>query len=198
MTAPLRVRSTYHHGDLARALLAIAIGHVRQMGVEGLSLREVAREAGVTVGAVYKHFADKEALLAAAAVAGFERLAVTTQKATRGRRGSARLLAVGQAYVAFASKETHLFRLMFSRLGMQQARSPLGLGLQGAFDQLRLAIADTQGIEPQAVAEDLLAVAWSIAHGAASLISDGVWKANDPRAHAALACAVALVESSAE
>jgi AcrR family transcriptional regulator len=196
MTTSTRVRSTYHHGDLKHALLEIALGHVRQTGVEGLSLREVAREAGVTVGAVYKHFADKEALLAAVALAGFERLAAGTQNATRGRRGGARMLAVGQAYVVFASKETRLFRLMFSRLGMQQARSPLGKGLQGAFDQLRLAIADIQGIEPQAVAEDQLAVAWSIAHGAASLISDGVWKPNDARAHAALGRAVALVEAS--
>jgi AcrR family transcriptional regulator len=195
MTAVLNPRRTYHHGDLRRSLIEVALTRVRQDGVEALSLREIAREAGVTVGAVYKHFGDKEELLAAVALEGFRLLAGMTESATSGRRGKARVMAVGDAYIDFASSDARLFRLMFSRLGMQRARSPLGAGMQGAYEQLRQAIADAQGITPEAVVVDLLAVAWSVAHGAASLISDGVWKPNDARARAALARVTTLIDT---
>jgi AcrR family transcriptional regulator len=195
MTAVLSPRHTYHHGDLRRSLIEVALARVRHDGVEALSLREIARDAGVTVGAVYKHFADKEELLAAVALEGFRLLASMTETATSRRRGKARVLAVGHAYIGFASSDARLFRLMFSRLGMQRARSPLGAGMQGAFDQLRHAIADAQGVAPDAVADDLLSVAWSVAHGAASLISDGFWTANDARARAALARVTTLIDA---
>jgi AcrR family transcriptional regulator len=193
MAATASPRRSYHHGDLRRSLIDVALAHVRRGGLEHFSLREAAREAGVTVGAIYKHFADREALLAEAALEGFVRLAAVTANATAKTHGEARLLAVGQAYVSFASQDPHLFRLMFSRLGMQRARSPLGDGMRGAFDQLRSAIAEVLNLAAKDVDDDLLAMAWSIAHGSSSLISDGVWKPNDKRAEIAMRRLVALL-----
>lgn len=196
------VKHSYHHGDLRRALVAIGLARVRAGGVEAFGLRDAARSAGVTPGATYKHFADKEALLVAIAEEGFDLLAQRTFLATSGKSGKERLSAVGRTYVDFASAEPRLFRLMFSELGSaRRARekstkradgSPLG-----AFEQLREAVAEIKGIEPAGVADHDLALAWSVAHGAACLISDGVWKRRDSLADEAIRQAVELISSQA-
>lgn len=181
-------KPAYHHGSLALALVDQGLAQVRTAGADSLSLREAARAAGVTAGAVYKHFDSREALLAAVSKEGFRELARLMKEGILRRSGKARLLAVGQAYIAFASREQHLFRLMFSRI---KAQSPPGLpqaGLNGRtpYDHLRAALAELSGCQPAHVDPTLAAHAWCVAHGAASLISEGVWSPNDPRANAAL------------
>jgi AcrR family transcriptional regulator len=189
-------KEAYHHGDLRSALVELALGRVRRGGAESFSLREAARDLGVTSGAVYKHFADKDQLLAAVAAEALKLLAKRTLKATAGLKGAERLHAAGRAYIDFASAEPLLFRLAFSRYGAAgRDRRPEqieGDAIPGAFEQLRMAANEVQP-DGQQVDPDALALAWSVAHGAASLISDGMWKKNDPRAEAALRMAFKVI-----
>lgn len=186
-TQPQAKKDSYHHGDLRSALVEVALERVRRGGIDQFSLREAAREVGVTSGAVYKHFADKDQLLSAVAAEALSLLAKRSFKATAGLEGAARLHAAARAYIDFASAEPLLFRLAFSRFGVagDECVQKNGTGaIPSAFEQLRAAVAGVQS-DPR-VDPDVLAFAWSIAHGAASLISDGMWKKNDPRAEAAL------------
>lgn len=100
----------YHHGDLRRALIAAGLTILEADGSDALSLREVARRAGVSHNAPYRHFADREALLAAIAAAGFEQWG-DAMTATGGDR-----LEIGVAYVKFAVDHPQLFDLMFGPL----------------------------------------------------------------------------------
>src|SRR5690349_3579164 len=97
--------STYHHGDLRPALLKAAGRVLEKEGPAALSLRELARRAGVSHNAPYRHFADREALLAALAADGFRMLGEVLGVASSRHRG--------EAYVRFALEHPQLFRLMF-------------------------------------------------------------------------------------
>lgn len=174
----------YHHGDLRSALVGIALERVRKGGPENFSLREAARDAGVTSGAAYKHFADKDELLAAVAAEALLLLAKRTQKATDGLKGKERLAAAAMAYIEFASAEPRLFRLAFSRFGSNSHAEVDGI--PDSFEQLRIAVAGVQTDPGKPVETDRLSLAWAVAHGVASLISDGMWKKNDPRVEGAL------------
>lgn len=106
----------FHHGNLRAVLLDQAEAVLRERGIGALSLRELAREAGVSHGAPRKHFADRGALLDALAERGFNRLADDLRKAaTRAPGDHARALrAAGSAYVRFAVREPALLDLMFA------------------------------------------------------------------------------------
>jgi len=106
----------YHHGDLRRALLEQAERTLRERGVEALSLRELAREVGVSHGAPRRHFADRQALLDALAEAGFARLGEALRRALAraGEDFEARLRATAVAYVRFATRDSALLELMFA------------------------------------------------------------------------------------
>jgi AcrR family transcriptional regulator len=177
-------KESYHHGDLRGTLVDLALQLVRKGGAESFSLREAARDAGVTSGAAYKHFADKDELLAAVAAEALALLAKRTLKATSGLKGKERLHEAAMAYIDFASSEPLLFRLAFSRFGSDGKTEKDGV--PGAFEQLRLAVAELQTNPGKPVDPDALALAWAVAHGIASLISDGMWTKNDPRVAAAL------------
>lgn len=104
----------FHHGNLRSVLLDEAAAVVRESGVDGLSLRELARRAGVSHGAPRSHFVDRQALLDALAVLGFERLTAAVRRAlaTEGDL-SVRFRAVARAYVDFAIDDAALMDLMF-------------------------------------------------------------------------------------
>jgi AcrR family transcriptional regulator len=192
-----RKRESYHHGDLRSALIKAALEGVRRDGIENFKLREVAREVGVAPAAAYNHFADKDELLAAVALEAQILLARRTLEATSGLTGEKRLDAVGRAYIQFACDEPLLFRLVFSRLGAGSLQDSYetadGGSVPSSYEQLRMAVAEVQPDKQRPVDEDLLAFAWSVAHGAASLISEGVWQSNDGRADAALRLAMTLL-----
>ena len=97
--------STYHHGTLRAAVLSAAGKLIEKEGLAGLSIREAARRAGVSHNAPYRHFPDRDALLAALATEGFSEL----EKFLEGRTGR----AMGEAYVRFALAHPNRFRLMF-------------------------------------------------------------------------------------
>jgi AcrR family transcriptional regulator len=106
----------YHHGNLRTALLAQAERTVRERGVQDLSLRELAREIGVSHGAPRRHFPDRQALLDALAEAGFARLGAELRSAVdgAGEDFQARLRATAAAYVRFATRDAALLELMFA------------------------------------------------------------------------------------
>jgi len=107
-------RSTYHHGNLRRALLDATVELIEECGPEGVTLRGVARRAGVSHAAPYRHFRDKQALLGAAAEEGFLTLLASIEaRARRARTPATRLKAWGIAYVVFARRWPARFRLMF-------------------------------------------------------------------------------------
>lgn len=152
----------YHHGELRPALLRAAAEVLEKEGPGALSLRELARRAGVSHNAPYRHFSDREALLAALAADGFRLLGEALARAS----GRAR----GEAYVRFALDHPQLFRLMFGghlalarHRGLAEAAGRPYEALLGAF-RAQATIA-----EPERAA----AAAWSLVHGLAHLLLDG-------------------------
>ena len=111
---PMKADTTYHHGDLRAALLMAAAAEIERIGYENLSLRELAESLGVSRAAPYRHFADRRALLAAVAAAGFDALTAIHRKAiASGKTPLARLAAAGRGYLEFAVERPQIFRLMF-------------------------------------------------------------------------------------
>ena len=104
----------YHHGNLRRALLDEALATIRAEGVDGLTLREIGARVGVSRTALYRHFADKRALLAAVATEGFRTLRQQLITAWEdGGRGRAAFDSMGVAYVRFAVANPAHYRVMF-------------------------------------------------------------------------------------
>jgi AcrR family transcriptional regulator len=172
-------RKTYHHGDLPAALVQTARRLLADQGPGGLSLREVARRAGVSHQAPYRHFPDKEALLAALAARGFQMLARSVQRAIEAHPDDAveQLVAAGAAYVEQGLREPALYRLMFggeaSRLTPHHAQ--LADDSQHAFGQLVGIIERGQaaGEFRRGDAVNLAEAAWCHVHGLTSLVIDG-------------------------
>src|SRR6201994_3346863 len=99
-TSDEQKRDTYHHGDLKRALTDAALRLVQEKGPKGFTLREVARRAGVSAAAPYRHFADKAQLLAAVATLGFVQLhEALTATAAKTTDLHAQVIAMGRTYV---------------------------------------------------------------------------------------------------
>ncbi len=168
-------KAPYHHGDLRAALIAAAEALLTRLGPAELSLRGVAREAGVSAMAPYRHFADKDALLAAVAGDGFRQFEARLREATSAAPDArAGLIAQGVAYVRFAYDQPALFRLMFGPLITKAvALETLGRDTLPALDALQGAVAAAY---PEAEAQrrdDLVLTCWSLVHGLASLIVDG-------------------------
>lgn len=117
----------FHHGNLRAVLLDEAVAVLRESGVDGLSLRDLARRAGVSHGAPRSHFVDRQALLDALAASGFERLTAAVRRALGGSGAdlAARFRAVAHAYVDFAIDDAALIELMF------QAKAGGGVGPAG-------------------------------------------------------------------
>lgn len=172
-----RTRLTYHHGNLRPALIKAALRILRRNGIEGLTLRGVARVAGVSQAAPYKHFTDKSALLAAVAAAGFAELQARFEQVSSDTKNARhRLHRFGQAYVLFALDEPALFRLMFSAaLGRLKHQHP-DLIVAGArpYETMRKAveiILPEAGVA-QAEVDAACAAAWSLVHGLSMLLID--------------------------
>lgn len=166
----------YHHGNLRASLLSAARELLREEGISGLSLRQVARRAKVSHNAPYHHFADKSALLAAVAAEGFEELAETIaqEQASRGGEGAwGKIIGVGAGYLRFAARQQALFQMMFRTEVTQPEQHPeLRVAEQKAFgallsaiEALALAKLLPPGRSPLAAA----AFAWSTVHGLATL-----------------------------
>jgi len=167
-------KADYHHGNLRRALIDAAVSAIAKHGVDALNLRQLAARAGVTPGAPYHHFTDREELLAAIAEEGFGRLGaeLIAGRDAAGAEASARLDALGRAYINFAISCPGYFRVMFHGDGKSSGPSAPGLR---AFHLLRDAVLACQeaGTAPAGDPSALVLTAWSAVHGFATLWVDG-------------------------
>ncbi|MFD0364974.1 TetR/AcrR family transcriptional regulator [Nocardia sp. GCM10030253] len=170
-------RTSYHHGALRDTLLAACLRLIETEGIGAVSLRRVAREAGVSTGAPYHHFADRSALLAALSTQGFELLGsdVAAARAAADTPLHA-LTALAEAYVRFSQEHPGHFRLMFRPELSQPDKHPDGMAAgDAAFAVLAETVADcvAAGLLPSDKADTLAVAWWGLAHGLASLWLDG-------------------------
>jgi AcrR family transcriptional regulator len=178
----------YHHGDLKNALIKAGLQLLVEKGVNGLNLREVARRAGVTHAAPYRHFADKEALIAAMAEEGFQRLAqqIGAASTTAPQSATEKLIALGDAYIRFAVEQPDSFRLMFSYTIARRAQYPtLYTAAKRGFHLLESIIEDGQAAG-EFLLEDSTALTksvWSMMHGLATLLVEGQFPADQADPH---------------
>jgi AcrR family transcriptional regulator len=165
----------YHHGDLRTALIRAALVLIAKNGVKGLALTDAAHLAGVSVAAPYRHFKDKEALLAEIAHEGFTLFRDALAKAAQShpRDQVKRLVEMGVAYVEFAQQHRSHFKVMWEG-GLSKDNYPaVGQTAYEAYSLLEKAAID---LLPQATPgrqKALVCAAWSIVHGYASLNLEG-------------------------
>lgn len=178
----------YHHGHLREALVEAGLQLLEEMDRADLSLREVARRVGVSANAVYHHFANKEALLAALAAEGFRRLGQAqlnpppeappdAADATKPTRLAARspLHRAGLAYVSFAMAHPALFRLMYGGFTAGQNHPELVNASMNSLEASMQAVSQRmpgQGDAAPAHPHDMLLL-WSIVHGLSNLALGG-------------------------
>ena len=161
----------YHHGNLSRALLKEGTALINDKGHDKLSMRELARRTGVSPMAAYRHYADKDSLLAAIAADGFLQLTAKL-KAVDDTGGDDRspLLQAGIAYVMFALEQPALFRLMFTAHLAGSSSAELKTARADSFNVLM------RHIEPrERGGEGVLSAygCWSLVHGLGLLLLDG-------------------------
>lgn len=167
----------YHHGNLRRGLLDEALATIRTHGIAGLTLREIGARLGVSRTALYRHFADKRALLAGVATEGFRML--REQLATaweQGGRSPAAFEAMGVAYVRFAAANPAHYRVMFGGFVDPNACDPeLATEAAGAFQALVDALVMLQRAAIVRGDDSVLMAryVWSVVHGVAMLAIDG-------------------------
>ncbi|MGW9301984.1 MULTISPECIES: TetR/AcrR family transcriptional regulator [Streptomyces] len=168
----------YHHGDLAAALLDRAEQTVHERGSEALSLRELARDLGVSPGAPSRHFKTKQALLDALALGGFERLvhAIETAREGADRTFAAQLDAVAHTYVGFATSNAALLDLMFSAKHSPEASPALGEAAQRWSGQFLELVDEGQrrGEVREGPPERVTLTVFAPLHGYISLTASGV------------------------
>jgi AcrR family transcriptional regulator len=168
----------YHHGNLRSELLACAERALSEGGLAQLSLRDLARQAGVSHAAPRRHFADKQALLDALAQDGFERLGHELREAMddAGEAFDARLAALARSYVRFATRHAALLELMFATKHRPDAADSLRAAGEAAFAAPLALITGGQASgavvpgDPEVVAT----VAWATVQGLASIANAGM------------------------
>jgi AcrR family transcriptional regulator len=171
---PRARRGTYHHGNLREALIEAALVLIAERGPAGFTFAEVARAAGVSAAAPYRHFRDRNALLAEVARRGFEDFAGELERAWADGRPTAigAIEAVGRAYLAFARREPAAYAAMFEPGFPLEEDAGLLAASDRAFAVLRRAAEAACATMPRERRPPALMVAlhlWAIAHGIASL-----------------------------
>ncbi|MEU2258026.1 TetR/AcrR family transcriptional regulator [Nocardia xishanensis] len=166
----------YHHGDLRAELLQRAETTLRESGVDGLSLRQLARDIGVSHAAPTRHFKDKQALLDALAVSGFQQLGAALEKSAACDSVGGHIRDMARTYLRFATENSALLALMFARRHSPAASDAMSEAVDRAFAAPVALIADAQARgeviagEPRRIA--LSAVA--ILQGLATFVGSGV------------------------
>jgi AcrR family transcriptional regulator len=169
-------KATYHHGDLRSALLRAAMDLLEEGGETALSLRAVARRAGVSPAAPYRHYADREALVSAVGGIGYRELAERLAAVHPSPSTPEQLAAVAVAYVRFALERPALFRIMFGEPCDRDndervaATAAVSLYVRGIVERAF----------PQADADALATAVWALVHGLAFLHLDGKLDASSP------------------
>jgi AcrR family transcriptional regulator len=171
-------RAGYHHGDLRRAVVDAALDAIEKSGTESLSLRDLARRLGVSHQAPYRHFADKQALLAEIARTGFAKLVERLRAGPKLEADiTTALIESGVNYVAFAVENPAYYRVMFATSGTPAHGHAAPMPQPGtAYELLTFGVARGQeaGQLPRGVpARDLALLCWTVVHGLAMLAIDG-------------------------
>ncbi|MGW0879669.1 TetR/AcrR family transcriptional regulator [Streptomyces sp. NPDC002671] len=164
----------YHHGDLRTALLKSAERTLREKGVGALSLRELARDAGVSHAAPGRHFKDKQALLDALALDGYERLNQALDAAgSPGQTFEEHMTALARAYLGFAVAHPELLELMFARKHDPDSSAQLAAAVDRSLGSFTRLVAEAQGRGEiiQGDPERITMVAAASLHGLAALIA---------------------------
>jgi AcrR family transcriptional regulator len=168
-----KAKRPYHHGDLRVALIRAALTLIAEHGIQGLALSDAARLAGVSVAAPYRHFKDREALLAEIAAEGFVIFRDALARASERTRTdkARRLVEMGVAYVEFALQHPAHFKVMWES-GLCKADYPEVH--QTAYQAYQLLEAAAMDLLPAPHAgRALVNAAWSLVHGYATLTLDG-------------------------
>lgn len=163
---PAKAKSTYHHGDLRPTLISIAM-EMLERG-EPFSIRAVAREAGVSATAPYRHFPEREALESALAAEGLRDLKADLLRGRALPTTPEELAEFGVAYVEFALRRPALFRLMFGN----ECNTDDPERVRAAADVHELLATAITGVFPDADALDLALGGWGLVHGLAFLYLD--------------------------
>ena len=162
-------KASYHHGDLRSALVEVTAQLVREKGAHGFSVSEAARRAGVSIAAPYRHFEDREALLAAVATKGFAEMQEALDGIADPGDPIERAVAITEAYVDFARADTARFDVMFAA-EIDKERHPELLECAGRVQsRLEDALRELVGDDPAGLVRRA-AELWSIAHGVAVLL----------------------------
>jgi AcrR family transcriptional regulator len=169
-------KSTYHHGDLRAALVWAAMELLEESGENALSLRAVARRAGVSPAAPYRHYADREALVSAVAAVGYRELAERLTAAHPSPSTPEQLASAAIAYVQFALERPGLFRIMFGEPCDHDNDERVA-----ATEAVSLYVrAIVERSFPHAEADALATAIWALVHGLAFLYLDGKLDATTP------------------
>lgn len=173
-------KGAYHHGDLRAALIDAARKEMHKVGWKELSLRSVARRAGVTHTAAYHHFKDKHALLSHIALEGFalldQRMAEAMDAATAaGGDAVDRLFASGQGYLRMAQEDPQAYDLMFNGLEFEKDREAFGKIAARPFQRLVDAVAAARTASGRSRGDTLseAMLHWEVVHGASMLARAG-------------------------
>lgn len=172
MTASQGAERPYHHGDLRAAVLTTGRRLLDQRDGDDISLREIAREVGVTAPSVYRYFPEKAALLRALAHEGLKELAeaqrIASAAAGGGRDG---FTATGEAYVAFAVKNPALFRLIYAH---PPRRDPMTPEWGSVSPAMALLLESSARFAPEDMeAKNMALHSWAVVHGLAMLVLAG-------------------------
>ncbi|HKJ61984.1 MAG TPA: TetR/AcrR family transcriptional regulator [Hyphomicrobiales bacterium] len=174
-SAKVEAASPYHHGNLKETLLEAAEAELSSHGIEQLSLRAIAKRAGVSHAAPAHHFGDVNGMLTALAARGFERFIAAQQARQKvaAPDPSSQLTAAGLGYIDFALANPALFRLMFSSRRPDFENPSLYGPSKLAFDMLVEGVSATRGKMPPSENELIANVAsvWSMVHGLADLLT---------------------------
>jgi AcrR family transcriptional regulator len=173
--ASVRGKARYHHGELREALIRATRQLLEERGAENFTLADACRVAGVTTAAPYRHFRGKHEILEEIASRGFEELkkramAIIAEKGEGTLEG---IIAMGQAYVAFAVEETAVFRLMFGQQPSLKKADRVHGTSDDCFANLISQVArycERNGVRGDA--QEIALILWTFVHGAASLLID--------------------------
>lgn len=171
-------KQNYHHGNLQQTLIDTAEHLLETKGTEALSLRGLAREAGVSQTAPYRHFEDKEALLIEVAIRGFDDFTKVLQDvvdANGEHPPKDQLTALSRAYIKFSLERSGVFQLMFlSGLLLKCEQQELAETATASFRVLTKVVARCQGKKDDAPSDVTVVASWAMMHGLAMLLTHDV------------------------
>lgn len=175
---------SYHHGNLRESLLDAAIAILTTEGASGIKMRSIGKVVGVSASAAYRHFSDKQALLAAIAQRGFDELARHLDEVFNNEDLSSgdRLATIGHQYIRFAIENKAQYRLMYGTDAVRQDNYPELAKSERNMERIvfrAVKLCQADGIMRGTKPSEIVSTIWSTSHGAAMLVIDGFIKTDD-------------------